>query len=84
MIGKGWRTDIHELRKLLEFKDDQQVLGDFYQVKQEAKVRLADFIKESTGVEVSTEAIFDVQVKRLQASAAQPASYHQALLGPQG
>ena len=67
LIGKGWRSDIHELRKLLEFKDDQQVLGDFYRVKQEAKARLADFIKESTGVEVSTEAIFDVQVKRLHA-----------------
>ena len=67
LIGKGWRSDIHELRKLLEFKDDQQVLGDFYRVKQEAKARLADFIKDSTGVEVSTEAIFDVQVKRLHA-----------------
>ena len=67
LIGKGWRSDIHELRKLLEFKDDPQVLGDFYRVKQEAKARLADFIKESTGVEVSTEAIFDVQVKRLHA-----------------
>ena len=67
LIGKGWRSDIHELRKLLEFKDDQQVLGDFYRVKQEAKARLAGFIKESTGVEVSTEAIFDVQVKRLHA-----------------
>ncbi len=43
------------------------MLGDFYRVKQEAKARLADFIKESTGVEVSTEAIFDVQVKRLHA-----------------
>ena len=45
------------MRKLLEFKDDPQVLGDFYRVKQEAKARLVDFIKESTGVEVSTEAI---------------------------
>lgn len=67
LIGKGWRTDIHELRKLLDYKDDPQVLSEFYNVKQEAKVRLAAFIKETTGVEVSTEAIFDVQVKRLHA-----------------
>ncbi|MGT2779213.1 glycogen/starch/alpha-glucan phosphorylase [Streptococcus intermedius] len=67
LIGKGWRTNIHELRKLLDYKDDQHVLSEFYNVKQEAKVRLAAFIKETTGVEVSTEAIFDVQVKRLHA-----------------
>ncbi|WP_151621359.1 glycogen/starch/alpha-glucan phosphorylase [Streptococcus intermedius] len=67
LIGKGWRTNIHELRKLLDYKDDQHVLSEFYNVKQEAKARLATFIKESTGVEVSTKAIFDVQVKRLHA-----------------
>ena len=67
LIGNGWQTNIHELRKLLDYKDDPQVLSEFYNVKQEAKARLAAFIKESTGVEVSTEAIFDVQVKRLHA-----------------
>ncbi|NGG15332.1 glycogen/starch/alpha-glucan phosphorylase [Streptococcus anginosus] len=67
LIGNGWRKNIHELRKLLDYKDDPQVLSEFYNVKQEAKARLAAFIKESTGVEVSTEAIFDVQVKRLHA-----------------
>ena len=67
LIGNGWRTNIHELRKLLDYKDDPQVLSEFYNVKQEAKARLAAFIKESAGVEVSTEAIFDVQVKRLHA-----------------
>ena len=67
LIGNGWRTNINELRKLLDYKDDPQVLSEFYNVKQEAKARLAAFIKESAGVEVSTEAIFDVQVKRLHA-----------------
>lgn len=67
LIGKGWRTNIHELRKLLDYKNAQHVLSEFYNVKQEAKARLAAFVKESTGVEVSTEAIFDVQVKRLHA-----------------
>ncbi len=66
-IGTQWRKDIHELRKLNDFVDDSAVLNSFYQVKQDAKARLAAFIKESTGVEVSTEAIFDVQVKRLHA-----------------
>ncbi len=66
-IGDGWRSDIHELRKLNDLVDNVEALNDFYQVKQEAKARLAAYIKETTGVEVSTDAIFDVQVKRLHA-----------------
>lgn len=66
-IGDGWRSDIHELRKLNDLVDNAEALNDFYQVKQEAKARLAAYIKETTGIEVSTDAIFDVQVKRLHA-----------------
>lgn len=66
-IGNGWRKDIHELRKLADFANDDAVLDTFYQVKQSAKARLSAYIKETTGVEVSTDAIFDVQVKRLHA-----------------
>ena len=66
-IGTGWRDDIHELRKLNEFVDNPQAQSDFWNVKQEAKQRLAQYIEETTGVHVSTDAIFDVQVKRLHA-----------------
>ena len=66
-IGKEWRTDIHHLRKLNAFVDDEQAHANFYQVKQTAKARLAKYIFETTGVEVSLDAIFDVQVKRLHA-----------------
>ena len=67
VIGDGWRNDIHELENLTTYLDDKEVLNQFYQVKKTAKQRLADYIKETTGVEVSTDAIFDVQVKRLHA-----------------
>lgn len=66
-IGKEWRQDIHQLRQLNDYLDDKKVLDNFYQVKQVAKGKLAAYIKENTGIEVSTEAIFDVQVKRLHA-----------------
>lgn len=66
-IGEAWRSDIHELQKLKAYADDTTVLDNFYHVKQEAKAKLARYIFETTGVEVSTEAIFDVQVKRLHA-----------------
>ena len=67
VIGDGWRNDIHELENLTTYLDDKEVLNQFYQVKKTAKQRLADYIKKTTGVEVSTDAIFDVQVKRLHA-----------------
>ncbi|MFC3932761.1 glycogen/starch/alpha-glucan phosphorylase [Streptococcus dentapri] len=67
VIGTGWRKDIHELEGLTTYLDDKEVLDNFYQVKQDAKGRLASYIKETTGFDVSTDAIFDVQVKRLHA-----------------
>lgn len=66
-IGPAWRQDIHQLRQLNDYLDDEAVLRNFYQVKQTAKAKLANYIKETTGIEVSNEAIFDVQVKRLHA-----------------
>lgn len=66
-IGEDWRRDIHRLRKLENFQNDPQVLKQFHQVKQIAKEKLAKYILKTTGVVVSTDAIFDVQVKRLHA-----------------
>lgn len=66
-IGVDWRRDIHLLRELENFQNDPQVLKQFHQVKQIAKEKLAKYILKTTGVLVSTDAIFDVQVKRLHA-----------------
>lgn len=66
-IGVDWRRDIHLLRELENFQNDPQVLKQFHQVKQIAKEKLAKYILRTTGVVVSTDAIFDVQVKRLHA-----------------
>ncbi|MCK1157526.1 glycogen/starch/alpha-glucan phosphorylase [Streptococcus uberis] len=66
-IGEDWRRDIHRLRELESFQNDSQVLKQFHQVKQIAKEKLAKYILKTTGVVVSTDAIFDVQVKRLHA-----------------
>lgn len=66
-IGVKWHTDATELDKLLKYTDDQQVLSKINDAKLQNKQQLAQFIQNKTGIKVSTNAIFDVQIKRLHA-----------------
>jgi len=66
-IGTEWRKDHTKIKLLESYKDDKKVQNALAKAKKENKERLAKYIKETTGVEVSTDAIFDVQVKRLHA-----------------
>ena len=64
-IGKGYRTHPSELQVLANYKDDKALLAQLGEIKRHNKQRLADYIKEHNGIEVSMDSIFDVQVKRL-------------------
>ncbi len=64
-IGDGWITDLTQLEKLEEFKDDGEFMARFRAIKQSNKQVLADYIASSLGIKVDVESIFDVQVKRL-------------------
>lgn len=64
-IGTSWIKKPNDLKKLLEFKGNTEVLDELAQIKRGNKERLAKYIKEHNGVEVSPDSIFDVQVKRL-------------------
>ncbi len=64
-IGDEWVTDLYELKKLEKFATDKSFIEKFYNVKQKNKEKLARYIKETLGVKVDTDSIFDVQVKRL-------------------
>ncbi|GBG96772.1 glycogen/starch/alpha-glucan phosphorylase [Lactococcus termiticola] len=66
-IGRAWRHDLNELVLLKNYKDNPDFLSQLQAVKKADKVRLAEVIKERNDIEVNTEAIFDVQVKRLHA-----------------
>ncbi|MGX6977788.1 glycogen/starch/alpha-glucan phosphorylase [Vagococcus elongatus] len=66
-IGTTWRHDPLDLRLLLNYQDDEKVLEEIYQSKRKNKKRLADFIEDHSGIVVSPDAIFDVQIKRLHA-----------------
>ncbi|CAM3134887.1 glycogen/starch/alpha-glucan phosphorylase [Streptobacillus felis] len=65
LIGDKWIVDLTELKKLEAYLDDENVLNRLSDIKKENKVKLAKYIKETTGVEVDVNSIFDIQVKRL-------------------
>lgn len=66
-IGTEWRQDPTKLQKLLKHQNDNKVLNQIANAKLKNKERLAKFIEKETGIKVSTDAIFDVQIKRLHA-----------------
>ena len=67
-IGDKWHFDMeHEITKFNEFVDDTDVQKRFLDIKHENKVALAKYIKDKMGIEVDTNSIFDVQIKRLHA-----------------
>ena len=65
VAGKGWEADLGRLRKLDALADRPAFQDRFLAIKRANKVRLAARIKELVGVEVSPDALFDVQIKRL-------------------
>jgi starch phosphorylase len=64
-IGERWITDLYELRKLEKFAEDPAFQARFSRAKQSNKQALAKLIERELGIRVSTESLFDVQVKRL-------------------
>ena len=65
LIGSGFRKDATELEKLLAYKDDVDMLQRFSKVKADNKKALADWLQRTQGVTVNTDAMFDIQSKRL-------------------
>jgi starch phosphorylase len=64
-IGTEWTTDLMQLQGLAEFAEDAAFRKKWRAVKQQNKARLAANIEEKTGLQVSIDTLFDVQVKRI-------------------
>jgi len=64
-IGDGWVTDLDELEKLAPFADDPEFKEEFRSIRKHNKDRLVSWIRDRMGVTVSTDALYDTQVKRL-------------------
>jgi starch phosphorylase len=64
-LGSAWENDLEELGRLAGAADDAEFRRQFRGIKRTNKQRLADEIMRRTGVELSVNSLFDVQVKRI-------------------
>ena len=64
-LGRDWRRDLSGLKALQAHWDDPALIAAFSQAKQVNKQRLASWLQQHMAITVSTDALFDVQVKRI-------------------
>ncbi|KAL5008739.1 hypothetical protein ScPMuIL_014320 [Solemya velum] len=64
-IGDAWITNLYELRRLERHISEETFLRAVMKVKQENKMKLAQYIETSYGVKVNPASIFDMHVKRI-------------------
>lgn len=67
LIGTEWRKELRELTVLKAYANDKDVLDKIGEIKLANKQKFAAYVKDQMGIEISTDAIFDVQIKRLHA-----------------
>ncbi|MDK4490539.1 glycogen/starch/alpha-glucan phosphorylase [Fusobacterium necrophorum] len=65
LIGDAWITNLSELKKLEEYLEDDSVLEKILAIKQEKKEELVKYLRETQGIDINPQSIFDVQVKRM-------------------
>lgn len=65
LIGDGFKKDALELQKLGNYLNDEKVLQELLDIKDEKKKDLDVFIKEHEGIDVLHNGIYDIQIKRL-------------------
>ena len=64
-LGEQWPTELGQLRQLEAKADDAAFRQKWRAVKQGNKKRLADYVRERTGIEIDPAWLFDIQVKRI-------------------
>jgi glycogen phosphorylase len=64
-LGRAWENDLEELGRMSGCAEDAEFRRQFRGIKRTNKQRLAEEVMRRTGVEISVDSLFDVQVKRI-------------------
>jgi glycogen phosphorylase len=64
-IGAGWEADLDRLKELEPLAADAGFRDKFAAAKRANKVALSNWIGREMGIDVSPDALFDVQIKRI-------------------
>ncbi len=65
LIGDGWKKDADELEKLLDFRNNREVLEKLLAIKNGKKMQLKAYLSAKQGIEIDENSIYDIQIKRL-------------------
>lgn len=65
LLGDGWITDLSQLKRLEEYIDDEGILRRILEIKHDKKIELVNYLRETQGIEINPNSIFDMQIKRL-------------------
>uniref|UniRef100_A0AAY5EEN1 Alpha-1,4 glucan phosphorylase n=1 Tax=Electrophorus electricus TaxID=8005 RepID=A0AAY5EEN1_ELEEL len=64
-IGEDYIRDLGQLKKLLNFVNDDAFIRDVAKIKQENKMKFAVYLEEQYKVKINPNSMFDIQVKRI-------------------
>lgn len=64
-VGDAWPKNLDQLQDIAKFADDAKFQKRFMDIKRANKQAFADFVLADSGTEISPDALFDVQIKRL-------------------
>ena len=65
LLGEEWITDLSQLKRLEEYINDEGILKRILEIKHEKKIELVNYLRETQGIEINPNSIFDMQIKRL-------------------
>ena len=65
LIGEDYKKDAACLEKLWNSADDEKVLDQLMEIKEDNKKILADYLKDTQNLTIDPASVFDIQIKRL-------------------
>ena len=65
LIGDGYKKDATKLKDVEKFMNDDAVLDRLWEIKQNNKQAVCNYLRDTQGLELNPDTIFDIQVKRL-------------------